>query len=178
MELMAKESTDPPAVAIKPAIASGVVVKFNQARRKLRGAQKEFRGQRKMKRDFFEHDTRSFKTLNGKWATKEGKTFDPSNGVLKQETSPKEPDKAIAGVAMNSKARRAAKYREMKLLQKIMLSKDMDFSLANLKPLTGSSCCCHCTCKSQTVTETQSGGELVHTSEFCNRETIETCVVR
>lgn len=147
----------PPSTAGRPALASNVVVKFQSKSR--RGGAVSATGQ-KMRRDFFEHDTRRFKANAKllKWPVKTEVTADQSiigpDGTVPSVvgTSPPPPPSVQQ---LNSKARRAAKFREMKVLQKMMLSKEMNFSLANLKPaLVGSSCRCHCKCNENLETTT------------------------
>lgn len=149
----------PPSTAGRPALASNVVVKF-QSKSRRGGA--VFASGQKMRRDFFEHDTRRFKANAKllKWPVKTEVTADQSiiigpDGTVPSVvgTSPPPPPPSVQ--QLNSKARRAAKFREMKVLQKMMLSKEMNFSLANLKPaLVGSSCRCHCKCNENVETTT------------------------
>lgn len=181
----------------KPPLASGVVVKFQSKPRRSGERSAGPAGPppvlQKMRRDFFEHDTRNLsRHLNvtkkpSKWAPK---TDLNSNQVVAQVTkqSPGNEEKcgetaSSSQQQMNSKARRAAKFREMKVLQKIMLSKEVNFSLANLKPAllatnssTSSSCCCHCACNNsaaaigalingQCTERAERGGGVVKTCE-------------
>lgn len=135
-------------------LSSNVVIKFqptgNRNKKRMSG------------RGFFEHDVRNVKqkfaqtridnkargiSLNGRSNTTTMTTVFKSfvsEKVAKMQDLPNDQN----GVVMNSKARRAAKYREMKLLKKIMLKKDNNFLVSP----QASSCCCHCNCGSMNLT--------------------------
>lgn len=155
------------APVLKASLASGVVVKFqsNNSRRSRnkRGAIK------KSRREFFEHDTRKGNALKMKW---------PGNGTVAPVLAADTGTAAIGSGAggcnekMNSKARRAAKFREMKVLQRIMLSKEVNMVqlLPNLTPSAiAASNCCHCNCAS-------SGGATMRTTENSVAATGQQCV--
>lgn len=154
-----KVSAEQPVTATKPvvSVASGVVVKFpsitNNSRRVR---QRRATVNKKLRREFFEHDTRKGTATGNqmKW---------PENGGGVVVTAPPPPGTtALTGGSdfgtgtaekMNSKARRAAKFREMKVLQRIMLSKDID--IAQLLPsittaataiTATNNSCCNCKC--------------------------------
>lgn len=142
----------------QPPPSSGIVVKFQPNTRNAR---------RRENRDFFEHDTRSIKRKfqqRSRDSSSQSTTMTTTT-VLKSFVE-KNGGRASMPI-MNSKARRAAKYREMRLLQKLMLSKEnqllngaggggVDGILSEAVPTaptttvpTGPlpmSCCCHCTC--------------------------------
>lgn len=130
---------------------------------------------KKPRRDFFEHDTRNknkplakMKWPGGGVAVKSAdqerkkKKFDflqkGGEGEDKTKcggggTSGNSPSSvsATGEKAMNSKARRAAKFREMKVLQRIMLSKEVNMAqllpnLTSQSTVVNSAGCCHCKC--------------------------------
>lgn len=163
-----RKENEAAAVSVQKApvsVASGVVVKFqsNNSRRSRhkRGATK------KPRREFFEHDTRKGSALKMKW---------PGGGTVAPALAADTGAAAIgidAGAGgcnekMNSKARRAAKFREMKVLQRIMLSKEVNMAelLPNWTPaaIAASSNCCHCNCAASVKTTENS---VAATSQQC-----------
>lgn len=193
-----------------PALASGVVVKFPAPTAKWKNAPRAVAGQKKMRRGFFEHDNRNFKAtkiINNE--NKRTDLFNCNNALVKA---------AVPGVVggggfgngsvgtgpngelvkMNSKARRAAKFREMKFLQRIMLSKEMNFAqlLPSLTPVSSGNGCCHCKCSNEVGGGTDlssNGGDGLTVSpdnqqlmcsggvtsvKISEKEVVNTCTVR
>lgn len=169
-------------VALKPpALASGVIVKFQSQGKQITEGRNKI-----MRRDFYEHDNRKGKSPAGgkpKWtlsgpvntAKKDMETSAGSGGggggaaCVSLVGAQKQPEK------MNSKARRAAKFREMKVLQRIMLSKEVNIAqlLPNLTPNSNSGCC-HCKCSNQ-----QQAGHCVPASSGNVMEVVKSsCTVR
>lgn len=134
-------------------VASGVVVRFKA------NSKNNLRGCARKRRDFFEHDTRKSKARRMKWSLGHGcgkgkgaeqNTCGGGGGVGGGDGI----SRNVVPEKMNSKARRAAKFREMKFLQRIMLSKEVDFT--QLLPTLATSpkiACCHCQCSSASATK-------------------------
>lgn len=178
-----------------PVLASGVVVKFAAKGRRPGGNRKETGVPgppgsvgpgtvKKMRREFFEHDTRKTKANKMKWT---GGAMEDKSMVVKGGGggAPGNSPPVVGGEKqMNSKARRAAKFREMKVLQRIMLSKEVNIAqlLPTLTPSVSSGCC-HCKC-SGTHDSTDTGPQRQQQSIECSselvveREVVNSCSVR
>lgn len=180
-----------------PVLASGVVVKFQANKQKrISGVRAGTGPGKKLRRDFFEHDTRKTKGNKMKWTGDLNSNVHvglDKSLVVHQKGSgggtggASSPPVAQAGEKqMNSKARRAAKFREMKVLQRIMLSKEVNIAqlLPNLTtpPRAG---CCHCKCSTgHSVTEIGSNTVGQRELQQCtnglvveSREVVKSCSV-